>query len=99
MDIKAVAPINLVKSQTTEAVNPDRQLVVKFNQLMQHGQGQTAALGTVLPSTVEPTAQALSPTQAVQGQAMIVKAVLEVDMAAKTAGSLAQSINKLVTMQ
>uniref|UniRef100_A0A3B0MB54 EscI/YscI/HrpB family type III secretion system inner rod protein n=1 Tax=Arsenophonus endosymbiont of Trialeurodes vaporariorum TaxID=235567 RepID=A0A3B0MB54_9GAMM len=99
MDIKAVAPINMMKAQAAEAVNPDSQLVEKFNQLMQHGQGQTAALGSVLPSIVEPMAQALSPTQAVQGQAMIVKVVFEVDMAAKTAGSLAQSINKLVAMQ
>ncbi|WP_290605391.1 type III secretion system inner rod subunit SctI [Arsenophonus sp. ENCA] len=89
----------MMKTQAAETVNPDSQLVEKFNQLMQHSQGQTAALGSVLPSTVEPMAQALSPTQAVQGQAMIVKAVLEVDMAAKTAGSLAQSINKLVAMQ
>lgn len=99
MDIKAVAPINMMKAQAAEAVNPDSQLVEKFNQLMQHGQGQTVALGSVLPSTVEPMAQALSSTQAVQGQAMIVKAVLEVDMAAKMAGSIAQSINKLVAMQ
>ncbi|HGJ5876266.1 MAG TPA: type III secretion system inner rod subunit SctI [Arsenophonus sp.] len=99
MDIKAVVPINLMKTQAAETINPDTKLVEKFNQLMQNEHGQTETLGVVLPSSVDATAQALSPTQAVQGQAMVVKAVLEVDMVAKTAGSLAQSINKLVTMQ
>ncbi|NRD74517.1 type III secretion system inner rod subunit SctI [Shewanella sp. VB17] len=40
-----------------------------------------------------------SPEAMLGGQMLMAKAVIEVDLAAKTAGSLSQSINKLVNMQ
>ncbi len=101
MEISAIAKaaVDAVEKKT-ESVNPDEMLVDKFSQLMKQGVNETSKLSELVD--VQPNSDSsvgISPEQAIESQKLITQSLVEVDLAAKTAGSLSQSINKLVTMQ
>ncbi|AIU66835.1 ATP-dependent helicase HrpB [Vibrio coralliilyticus] len=101
MELSAIAKATYsALDKQAETVNPDKAMVDKFSQLMQQGTQETAKLNDIvgpMPNSNAP--MGISPDQAIQSQTMVTRALVEVDLAAKTAGSLSQSINKLVTMQ
>ena len=101
MEISAIAKaaVDAVEKKT-ETVNPDEMLVDKFSQLMKQGVNETSKVSELVD--VQPNSDSsvgISPEQAIESQKLITRSLVEVDLAAKTAGSLSQSINKLVTMQ
>ncbi|NRF16126.1 type III secretion system inner rod subunit SctI [Vibrio coralliilyticus] len=97
MELSAIAKATYsALDKQAETVNPDKAMVDKFSQLMQQGTQETAKLNDIV-GPMPP--MGISPDQAIQSQTMVTRALVEVDLAAKTAGSLSQSINKLVTMQ
>ncbi|GLT18660.1 hypothetical protein GCM10007938_24410 [Vibrio zhanjiangensis] len=101
MEISAIAKAasNTLAKQA-ESVNPDEVLVDKFSQLMKQGVTETSKMSELVDSpTSAISSGGISPEQVIESQKLITRAVVEVDLAAKTAGSLSQSINKLVTMQ
>ncbi|CAM3320091.1 type III secretion system inner rod subunit SctI [Shewanella violacea] len=59
----------------------------------------TVTVSPVDMTNVEGVSYSPSPEAMLGGQMLMGKAVIEVDLVAKTAGSLSQSINKLVNMQ
>lgn len=101
MELSAIAKATYsALDKQAETVNPDKAMVDKFSQLMQQGTQETAKLNDIIGSMPNSNApMGISPDQAIQSQTMVTRALVEVDLAAKTAGSLSQSINKLVTMQ
>ncbi|NUW67426.1 type III secretion system inner rod subunit SctI [Vibrio coralliilyticus] len=98
MELSAIAKATYsALDKQAETVNPDKAMVDKFSQLMQQ---ETAKLNDIIgPMPNSNAPMGISPDQAIQSQTMVTRALVEVDLAAKTAGSLSQSINKLVTMQ
>ncbi len=101
MELSAIAKATYTAlDKQTEAVNPDKEMVDKFSQLMQKGTQDTGKLNDIVGPMPDVSSQlSISPGQAIQSQALVTRSLVEVDLAAKTAGSLSQSINKLVTMQ
>ncbi|MDN3610019.1 type III secretion system inner rod subunit SctI [Vibrio ostreicida] len=101
MELSAIAKATASSfEKQAETINPDESMVDKFSQLMQQSQKDTASLNeAVAPVSGANVPLGIDPAQAIQSQAMVTRALVEVDLAAKTAGSLSQSINKLVSMQ
>ncbi|NOH71592.1 EscI/YscI/HrpB family type III secretion system inner rod protein [Vibrio pectenicida] len=101
MEISAIArATSAALEKQTEPVNPDKGLVDKFSQLMQQGTQETSKLSELVGSSqMTGSSVGISPEQVIESQKLVTRALVEVDLAAKTAGSLSQSINKLVTMQ
>ncbi|MBU2898913.1 type III secretion system inner rod subunit SctI [Vibrio hepatarius] len=101
MEISAIAKAtSAALEKQAEPVNPDKGLVDKFSQLMQQGVQETSSLsGLVGLSPINGSSVGISAEQAIESQKVVTRALVEVDLVAKTAGSLSQSINKLVTMQ
>ena len=104
MEISAIArATSAALEKQTEPVNPDKGLVDKFSQLMQQGTQETSKLSELVGSSqitgATGASVGISPEQVIESQKLVTRALVEVDLAAKTAGSLSQSINKLVTMQ
>ena len=101
MEISAIArATSAALEKQTEPVNPDKGLVDKFSQLMQQGTQETSKLSELVGSSqITGASVGISPEQVIESQKLVTRALVEVDLAAKTAGSLSQSINKLVTMQ
>lgn len=101
MEISAIAKAasNTLEKQA-ESINPDKILVDKFSQLMKQRVNEASTISELVdfPSS-SISFGGTSPQQAIENQKLITRALVEVDLAAKTAGSFSQSINKLVTMQ
>ena len=101
MEISAIAKaVGNTLEKTTETVNPDEVLVDKFSQMMKQDVNETSKLSELVDTQPNSAASVgISPEQAIESQKLVTRSLIEVDLAAKTAGSLSQSINKLVTMQ
>ncbi|WP_133407977.1 type III secretion system inner rod subunit SctI [Parashewanella tropica] len=113
--IRQLAEINKNKQLTKDEPKANHQLAAKFQELLNMGSGdlkQAAQLeangndnelinklGNPDPLQANKLGHSMSPLAALEGQRHITKAVIEVDLFAKIAGSLSQSINKLASMQ
>lgn len=111
--VDKAAPQTGIKKESGGELTPE--LVNKFNDLLKVGNGDltqavsNAALGSdedmikkmapTDPAMKDKIGNNLSPLSLLEGQRSIAKAVVEVDLFAKIAGSLSQSINKLASMQ
>ena len=110
--VQQVASQKMVKQQVPD---PAMDMIQKFQSMMNvgsHQMQQAAAVGAVgsdealikkmAPkdkTAFEKAGQELSPLSYLEGQRLIMKGMVEVDLFAKIAGSLSQSINKLASMQ
>ncbi|MCL1076961.1 EscI/YscI/HrpB family type III secretion system inner rod protein [Parashewanella spongiae] len=110
--VEKVAPQAPTKKESNDV---STELVDKFKNLLSIGNKDltqatsSAALGSdsdlikkmapTDPAMAEKMGQNMSPLAILESQKSISKAVVEVDLVAKIAGSLSQSINKLASMQ
>ncbi|MBM7071408.1 type III secretion system inner rod subunit SctI [Shewanella sp. 202IG2-18] len=110
--VQQIAQNKMVKKEVPE---PSVDMVNKFESMMNLGTAQidqAARVGSVgsdedlikkmAPkdkSELDKAGQQLSPLSYLEGQRLIMKGMVEVDLFAKIAGSLSQSINKLASMQ
>jgi type III secretion system YscI/HrpB-like protein len=110
MEINSINQLASVAQQATQttASATDPSLASQFSQLMQLGGpeiSQAANLATPPADSLVGTVTSAgvghspSPEAMLAGQLLMGKAIVEVDLAAKTAGALSQSVNKLVNMQ
>ncbi|GAM52540.1 type III secretion protein SsaI [bacterium endosymbiont of Mortierella elongata FMR23-6] len=65
---------------------------------LEHLQTQTQQVNQVLVSAHQPTAELHNPSAMLAMQEKMMNTVIDLDFAAKTAGVLAQGVNKLVSM-
>ncbi|WP_298775610.1 type III secretion system inner rod subunit SctI [uncultured Shewanella sp.] len=109
MDIEAVSrATQLATKQLYEPAEQavDVKLQDQFSQLMNVGnndlEGAMKATEIQAPKedfdVVSKTLEMITPEALHEGQKLIAKAMIEVDLVAKVAGSVSQGINKLVTM-
>lgn len=82
-----------------EPVKPETTLVTKFSELMQQGADMQHQLSDALAVSSTGSMPNLTAAQAMHLQTVAAVAVVEIDIAAKVAGSVSQGVNKLVTMQ
>ena len=95
----AKATHSTLETQQSEPANPEQALADKFSAMMKQGPAETNQVED-LASVVNANAPTyITPEMALEAQSMVAQTVVEVDLAAKTAGSLSQSINKLVNLQ
>ena len=110
--VQQIASQKMVKGQVPD---PAMDMINKFQSMMNVGNSQiqqAANVGAVgsdealikkmAPkdkSALDKAGQELSPLSYLEGQRLIMKGMVEVDLFAKIAGSLSQSINKLASMQ
>ncbi|RLV59783.1 EscI/YscI/HrpB family type III secretion system inner rod protein [Parashewanella curva] len=113
--IRQLAEINRNKQLTKDEPEANQQLAAKFQELLNLGAGDLdkaakleatgndneliKKLGNPDFNNNNKLGHSMSPLAALEGQRHITKAVIEVDLFAKIAGSLSQSINKLASMQ
>ena len=110
--VQQIASQKMVKK---EVADPAMDMINKFQSMMNVGNNQiqqAADVGAVgsdeelikkmAPkdkSALDKAGQQISPLSYLEGQRLIMKGMVEVDLFAKIAGSLSQSINKLASMQ
>lgn len=89
-----VAPSDIVafnQAMFGQAQNPPE--VSALTQLQSQSRALSGAVATARESVLD------SPLKMLSAQSNMLHAIVEVDLIAKTAGSLAQGVNKLVSMQ
>lgn len=113
MEIHSLSQLAKVTQQASKTTEPDPNLASQFSQLMQLGgsdisqavniatqpQASGSLQGVIQSAESHGVGHSPSPEAMLGGQLLMGKAIVEVDLAAKTAGAISQSINKLVNMQ